>query len=149
MKALADRNRLRIINMLLASRWRGGLRLRVRAAPRPFSGDHQQASEGAGGRGPDRAGERGSRSDFSLVPGALDSVREVFAPATAWIPGPTSCVAPRPRPGCGDKCPYIPGKRYIDWEPPDPKGQPLDVVRSTREGIPRRVEALVQALDGD
>src|SRR6476661_266259 len=28
--------------------------------------------------------------------------------------------------GCGDKCPYIPGKRYVDWELPDPKGRPLE-----------------------
>jgi arsenate reductase len=49
--------------------------------------------------------------------------------------------------GCGDKCPYIPGRRYIDWDLPDPKGQPLDVVRGTREEIARRVEALLGELD--
>ena len=37
--------------------------------------------------------------------------------------------------GCGDACPYIPGKRYIDWELPDPKGRPLDEVRATRDEI--------------
>ena len=41
--------------------------------------------------------------------------------------------------GCGDACPYIPGKRYIDWELPDPKGRPLDEVRATRDDIARRV----------
>src|SRR5437879_1541451 len=30
--------------------------------------------------------------------------------------------------GCGDSCPYFPGKRYLDWELPDPKGQPIEVV---------------------
>ena len=49
--------------------------------------------------------------------------------------------------GCGDECPYIPGKRYVDWELPDPKGQPLEAVRATREEIARRVEALVAELD--
>ena len=37
--------------------------------------------------------------------------------------------------GCGDECPYIPGKRYIDWDLPDPKGRPLDEVRATRDEI--------------
>jgi arsenate reductase (thioredoxin) len=50
--------------------------------------------------------------------------------------------------GCGDECPYIPGKRYLDWDLPDPKGQPLDAVRQTRDEIGRRVEALVEELDG-
>jgi len=49
--------------------------------------------------------------------------------------------------GCGDACPYIPGKRYIDWELPDPKGRPLDEVRATRDDIAGRVEALVTDLD--
>jgi protein-tyrosine-phosphatase len=50
--------------------------------------------------------------------------------------------------GCGDSCPYIPGKRYIDWELPDPKGRPLDEVRATRDEIQRRVEELAAELDG-
>lgn len=49
--------------------------------------------------------------------------------------------------GCGDECPYIPGKRYLDWDLPDPKGQPLDRVRATREEIERRVRVLVDELD--
>ena len=50
--------------------------------------------------------------------------------------------------GCGDACPYIPGKRYVDWELEDPKGRPVDEVRATRDDIARRVEALVDELDG-
>jgi arsenate reductase len=49
--------------------------------------------------------------------------------------------------GCGDECPYIPGKRYIDWELPDPKGKPLDEVRATRDEIERRVAELASELD--
>jgi protein-tyrosine-phosphatase len=49
--------------------------------------------------------------------------------------------------GCGDECPYIPGKRYIDWELADPKGRPLDEVRATRDDIAERVQALVTELD--
>ena len=49
--------------------------------------------------------------------------------------------------GCGDECPYIPGKRYLDWDLPDPKGQPIEAVRATRDEIARRVERLLGELD--
>ena len=49
--------------------------------------------------------------------------------------------------GCGDECPYIPGKRYVDWDLEDPKGRPLEEVRATRDDIERRVRALVAELD--
>jgi arsenate reductase len=49
--------------------------------------------------------------------------------------------------GCGDACPYVPGKRYVDWDLPDPKGLPLDEVRAIRDDIGRRVEALVAELN--
>jgi arsenate reductase len=49
--------------------------------------------------------------------------------------------------GCGDTCPYIPGKRYIDWDLPDPKGQSITVVRELRAEIERRVDGLVAELD--
>ncbi|MGO9791495.1 MAG: low molecular weight phosphatase family protein [Solirubrobacteraceae bacterium] len=48
--------------------------------------------------------------------------------------------------GCGDACPVIPGKRYLEWELPDPKGRPLDEVRATRGDIARRVQQLLQEL---
>jgi arsenate reductase len=50
--------------------------------------------------------------------------------------------------GCGDECPYIPCKRYLDWDLEDPKGKPLAEVRNTRDEIARRVRALVAELDG-
>ena len=49
--------------------------------------------------------------------------------------------------GCGDECPYIPGKRYVDWDFPDPKGRPIEEVRATRDDIAHRVEQLVAELD--
>jgi arsenate reductase len=49
--------------------------------------------------------------------------------------------------GCGDACPYLPGKRYVDWRLEDPKGRPIDEVRATRDDIARRVDALVAELD--
>jgi protein-tyrosine-phosphatase len=49
--------------------------------------------------------------------------------------------------GCGDECPYIPGKRYVEWVLPDPDGQPIDEVRATRDEIQLRVGELVRQLD--
>jgi arsenate reductase (thioredoxin) len=49
--------------------------------------------------------------------------------------------------GCGDECPYIPGRRYLDWDLEDPKDRPLDEVRATRDDIDRRVRELVEELD--
>lgn len=49
--------------------------------------------------------------------------------------------------GCGDECPYVPGKRYIDWDLTDPKGLPIDLVRAIRDDIAQRVEQLARELD--
>ena len=49
--------------------------------------------------------------------------------------------------GCGDECPVVPGKRYQDWELPDPAGRPLEEVRSIRDQIAERVQGLVSELD--
>ncbi|HLI58490.1 MAG TPA: arsenate reductase ArsC [Solirubrobacteraceae bacterium] len=51
--------------------------------------------------------------------------------------------------GCGDACPSIPGKRSIDWDLPDPAGQPLEAVRGVREQIAHRVDRLLAELHGD
>jgi protein-tyrosine-phosphatase len=48
--------------------------------------------------------------------------------------------------GCGDECPFIPGKRYIDWDLADPAGRTLDQVRAIRDDIDQRVHALVDEL---
>jgi arsenate reductase len=48
--------------------------------------------------------------------------------------------------GCGDECPYIPGRRYVDWELDDPAGRPLAEVRGIRDEIARRVDRLVAEL---
>ena len=49
--------------------------------------------------------------------------------------------------GCGDACPYVPGKRYVDWELPDPAGQGLQAVRRIRDEVESRVRSLVDELD--
>lgn len=49
--------------------------------------------------------------------------------------------------GCGDACPVIPGKRYLDWNLTDPKGLPIEQVRLIRDDIRERIEKLVADLD--
>jgi len=49
--------------------------------------------------------------------------------------------------GCGDACPYIPGRRYIDWELQDPHGLPLEDVRTIRDDIAERARFLAAELD--
>ena len=48
--------------------------------------------------------------------------------------------------GCGDACPFFPGKRYEDWKLDDPAGQGIDAVRPIRDDIKSRIEALVADL---
>jgi len=48
--------------------------------------------------------------------------------------------------GCGDSCPFYPGKRYLDWEVDDPAGQPLQAVRRIRDDIRERVQGLLAEL---
>lgn len=48
--------------------------------------------------------------------------------------------------GCGDSCPVYPGKRYVDWELPDPAGRPIEEVRPIRDEIERRVRRLAAEL---
>jgi protein-tyrosine-phosphatase len=48
--------------------------------------------------------------------------------------------------GCGDACPVYPGKRYVDWELPDPAGKQLDEVRPIRDDVERRITDLIDGL---
>jgi len=49
--------------------------------------------------------------------------------------------------GCGDACPYLPGKRYVDWRLDDPAGRPLEEVRRVRDEIRERIDGLIAELD--
>jgi arsenate reductase (thioredoxin) len=51
--------------------------------------------------------------------------------------------------GCGDECPVVPGKRYLDWELTDPSGKPLEAVRPIRDDIGERVRGLLTELGVD
>jgi len=48
--------------------------------------------------------------------------------------------------GCGDECPVLPGKRYVDWALDDPAGRPREKVDAIRDQIAARVDALLQEL---
>ena len=48
--------------------------------------------------------------------------------------------------GCGDTCPFVPGRRYEDWPLADPAGQPLEAVRAVRDEIEGRVRQLLRDL---
>ncbi|MFJ8077067.1 low molecular weight phosphatase family protein [Streptomyces sp. NPDC096176] len=48
--------------------------------------------------------------------------------------------------GCGDACPVVPGRRYLDWPVPDPDGAPIAVVRDIREAIDTRITELLTEL---
>jgi arsenate reductase len=50
--------------------------------------------------------------------------------------------------GCGDACPVIPGKRYLDWNLEDPKNMDLEQTRGVRDEVAKRIEALLSELEG-
>jgi arsenate reductase len=108
----------------------------------------------------DRAAEGRHRADSAgttpgehVHPEVVDVMREVGIDLTGVTPRKLSTQLAEHADvvvtmGCGDACPYIPGKRYIDWNLLDPKGRPLDEVRALRDNIDRRVADLVRDLDG-
>ncbi|MFD9064587.1 arsenate reductase ArsC [Kitasatospora purpeofusca] len=51
--------------------------------------------------------------------------------------------------GCGDACPYFPGKRYLDWKLDDPAGQGVEAVRPIRDEIKGLIEGLVAEIDAE
>jgi arsenate reductase len=104
----------------------------------------------AGGR--HTALSAGTSPSEHVHPEVVDVMRELNIDLTEERPRPlTDALAERAdvviTMGCGDACPYLPGKRYVDWDLPDPKGQPIAMVRETREEIGTRVEELLAELD--
>ncbi len=106
----------------------------------------------AGGR--HRALSAGSEADPEgrVHPRVIEAMREIGVDLSGRRPRPlTPELAARAdvvvTMGCGDACPYIPGRRYLDWDLPDPKGLPIAAVRAIRDEISRRVEALAAELD--
>jgi arsenate reductase (thioredoxin) len=104
-------------------------------------------------QGRHQADSAGTTPAERVHPEVVDVMREVDIDLTDRVPQKlTSAAAQRAdvvvTMGCGDECPYIPGKRYIDWDLQDPKGLPIDQVRAIRDDIAYRVDRLVRDLDG-
>jgi len=82
---------------------------------------------------------------------AVDALAEVGIDISAEVPKVLTVEAVQASDvvitmGCGDTCPVFPGKRYLDWELPDPAGQGLDAVRPIRDEIEKRVRELVDEM---
>lgn len=94
----------------------------------------------------------GSEPDHEINPAAIAAMAEVGIDITAEYPKPWTDEIVHAADvvvtmGCGDACPIFPGKRYENWELPDPAGQDLDVVRPIRDAIKDRVGALLADLN--
>ncbi len=96
----------------------------------------------------------GSRAETQLHPEVVEAMRELGIdlsgrqprqlepePDAAWADVVVTM-------GCGDVCPVLPGKRYLDWGLEDPIGKPVERVREIRDEIARRVDELASRLDG-
>lgn len=94
--------------------------------------------------GSDPASEVNPAAVEAMAEVGIDIAGEFPRPWTDEIVGATDVVITM---GCGDACPVIPGKRYVDWELDDPARQPVDAVRPVRDEIEQRVRALLSDLD--
>jgi arsenate reductase len=95
----------------------------------------------------------GSMPADQINPTAVDAMREEGIDITSEQPKILTTEAVQASDvvitmGCGDACPFFPGKRYEDWKLDDPAGQGIDAVRPIRDDIKSRIEALVADLIG-
>lgn len=93
----------------------------------------------------------GSQPADKVNPAAVEAMAEVGIDMSAEIPKILTTEAVQDSDvvitmGCGDECPYFPGKRYEDWVLEDPAGKGVDSVRPIRDQIKGRVEALIASL---
>jgi arsenate reductase len=93
----------------------------------------------------------GSNPGADVNPAAVEAMAEVGIDMSAEIPKVLTTEAVKESDvvitmGCGDECPYFPGKRYEDWVLEDPAGKGVDSVRPIRDEIKTRVEALIASL---
>ena len=93
----------------------------------------------------------GSQPADSINPAAVEAMAEIGIDMSAEIPKVLTTQAVQDSDvvitmGCGDECPYFPGKRYEDWVLEDPAGQGVDAVRPIRDEIRTRIEGLIDSL---
>ena len=98
-----------------------------------------------------RVTSAGSQPADQLNPAVVEAMAEIGLDISHRFPEPLTGGKVRAADvvvtmGCGDTCPIFPGKRYLDWELPDPSGQPIETVRGIRDEIARRVSRLLGEL---
>ena len=103
----------------------------------------------AGGRV--RVTSAGSQPASELNPAVVQAMAEIGLDISAQFPMPLTTGKVQAADivitmGCGDACPVFPGKRYLDWDLPDPAGLALEDIRPIRDDIRRRVFALLRDL---
>jgi protein-tyrosine-phosphatase len=100
-----------------------------------------------------RVTSAGSQPADQLNPAVVAAMAEIGLDISREFPKPLTTDKVRAADvvitmGCGDACPIYPGKRYLDWDLPDPAGLPVEQVRPIRDDIGRLVQALLAELDG-
>jgi arsenate reductase (thioredoxin) len=93
----------------------------------------------------------GSAPADAVNPAVVEAMRETSIDISTEIPKVLTTEAVQSSDvvitmGCGDACPYFPGKRYLDWRLDDPAGQGVDAVRPIRDEIERRIRGLLTEL---
>ncbi|MGC4939240.1 arsenate reductase ArsC [Kribbella sp. DT2] len=93
----------------------------------------------------------GSQPADQLNPAVVEAMAELGLDISKEFPKPLTDDAVKASDvvitmGCGDECPYYPGKQYLDWKLEDPAGQGIDAVRPIRDEIDTRVRALLAEL---
>ncbi|MFC8342610.1 arsenate reductase ArsC [Streptomyces sp. NPDC057280] len=94
----------------------------------------------------------GSAPADTVNPAVVEAMAEVGIDISAEVPKVLTTEAVRSSDvvitmGCGDACPYFPGKRYLDWQLDDPAGQGTGAVRPIRDQIEQRIRGLLAELD--
>ncbi|MDQ4095669.1 MAG: arsenate reductase ArsC [Actinomycetota bacterium] len=102
-------------------------------------------------RGRVRVSSAGSAPADEIHPEVRRALDEIGLDVSREFPKPLSDEAVRAADvvitmGCGDACPVYPGKRYLDWELPDPAGKSIEEVRAIRDDIKRRVRSLLDEV---
>jgi len=108
--------------------------------------DHQ-------GAGRIRVTSAGSQPASQLNPAVVQAMAEIGLDISRELPKPLTAGNVQAADivitmGCGDACPVFPGKRYLDWDLPDPAGLPVEQVRPIRDEISARVRALLSEMEG-
>jgi protein-tyrosine-phosphatase len=103
----------------------------------------------AGGRV--RVRSAGSEPADQINPAVVEAMAEIGIDISKEFPKPLTGEAVKEADvvvtmGCGDACPFYPGKEYLDWDLPDPSGRPVEEIRPIRDEIDRRIRALLMEL---